>query len=160
MSLYKVKCHTRPMCGKTSTWGFNLGSGSRKNQRHSSMGIHENHFRQWWYDEGSAGCQTVGTPGLGNRVSSYWPKKRSNKWWSKSYPLHPRRVTWIKTKRERVTSGCSGALKPDRLGLNWKANKCRVARTGNFGVLTTHETLPCRAIPAQPAPGECRLKHK
>ncbi len=49
-------------------------------------------------------------------------------------------VPWIKTKRERVKNGCSGALKPDRLVLSGKANKCGDAGTGDLGVLATHET--------------------
>ncbi len=61
---------------------------------------------------------------------------------SNSYPLRPRRVTWIKTKREGVKSGCSGALKPDMLGLSCKANKCSDAGTGDLGALTTHVTSP------------------
>ncbi len=39
-----------------------------------------------------------------------------------------------------VKSGCSGAPKPDRLGLSGKANKCSNARAGDPGVLTTHQT--------------------
>ncbi len=46
-----------------------------------------------------------------------------------SYPLRPRRVTWINTKSEGVKS-C-------------KANKCSDVRTGCLGVLTTHKTPPC-----------------
>ncbi len=41
-----------------------------------------------------------------------------------------------------MKSGCSGALKPDRLGLSCKANNCSDAWTGELGVLTTHETSP------------------
>ncbi len=54
-----------------------------------------------------------------------------------SYPLRARRITWIKTKREGVyvKSGRSGAL-----GLSCKASKCSDARTGDLGVLITHET--------------------
>ncbi len=62
---------------------------------------------------------------------------------SNTYAFRTRRVTWIKTKREDVKSGRSGALKPDRLGLSCKANKCSDTGTGDLGVLTTHETLPC-----------------
>ncbi len=51
------------------------------------------------------GCQWVGMPGLGSRLSTYWPKKWPTKWsahlWREnSYPLCPRRITWIKTKME------------------------------------------------------------
>ncbi len=38
-----------------------------------------------------------------------------------------------------VKSGCFGALKLDRLGLNCKANKCSGAGTGDLGVLPTNE---------------------
>ncbi len=61
---------------------------------------------------------------------------------SNSYPLRPRRITWIKMKGGGGKSGFSGALKPDRLGLSCKANKCSDVGTGDLGVLTTHETSP------------------
>ncbi len=61
---------------------------------------------------------------------------------SNSYALRPRRVTWVKTKREGVKSGHSGAFKPDKLGLSCKANKCSDAGTGDLGVLLTHEISP------------------
>ncbi len=60
---------------------------------------------------------------------------------------------------EGVKSGCSNALKPGRLGLNCKANKCTDAGTGGLGVLNTHETSPCRDD-GSTRPGECRLKYK
>ncbi len=41
-----------------------------------------------------------------------------------------------------MKSGCSGALKPGRLGLGCKVNKCSDAGTGDLGMLTTHETSP------------------
>ncbi len=44
---------------------------------------------------------------------------------SNSYPLRSRHVTWIKTKRKGVKSGC------------------RDAGTGDLGVLPTQETSPC-----------------
>ncbi len=76
---------------------------------------------------------------------------------SNFYPLRPRRVAWIKTEREGVKSGRSGALKREKLGLACKANKCSDAGTGDFGVLPTQETLSMNPVmPAQPAPGECR----
>ncbi len=37
---------------------------------------------------------------------------------------------------------CSGALKPDRLGLSCKATKCSDAGTGGLSVPTTNETSP------------------
>ncbi len=55
-------------------------------------------------------------------------------------------VPWIKTKREDVKSGSSGALKPDRLGLSCKANKSSDAGAGDLGGLPTHETSPCFSI--------------
>ncbi len=45
-----------------------------------------------------------------------------------SYRLRPRRITWIKIKREDVKSGRSGAHKPSKLGL------------GDLGVIPTPET--------------------
>ncbi len=56
--------------------------------------------------------------------------------------MRPRRVTWIKTKREGVKSGFSGALKPGRLGLGFKVNKCCDVWIWDLGVQTTHETSP------------------
>ncbi len=53
--------------------------------------------------------------------------------------------TWMKTNRI-----VSGGQKTDKVGLSCKANNCIDAGTGNLGVLTTHETLPCL--------GECRRK--
>ncbi len=47
---------------------------------------------------------------------------------------------------EGVNSGCSGALKPGKLGLSFKANKCSDAGTGDPGVLTTHEKSPCFSL--------------
>ncbi len=52
-------------------------------------------------------------------------------------------ITWIKTKREGVKSGRSGAHKPDKLGVSCKVNKCSDAEIGDLGVLPTHEALPC-----------------
>ncbi len=40
----------------------------------------------------------------------------------------------------------SGALKPDRLGLSCKVNKCSDAGTGDLGVLTTQETSQCFSL--------------
>ncbi len=47
-----------------------------------------------------------------------------------------------KNQQEGVKNGRSGAIKPDRLDLSCKANKCSDAGTGDLGVLTTHETSP------------------
>ncbi len=63
-----------------------------------------------------------------------------------SFPMRPRNVTWIEIKREGVKSGCSDALKPDRLVLSCKDNKCSNAETGDRGVLTSHEILPYISI--------------
>ncbi len=55
-----------------------------------------------------------------------------------------------------MKSGCSGALKPDRLGLSCKANKCSDVGTGGLGVLpTSHETSPCFSLDDD---GPTRLK--
>ncbi len=40
-----------------------------------------------------------------------------------------------------MKSGHSGTLKPGKLGLSCKNNKCGDAGAGDLGVLTTHETL-------------------
>ncbi len=57
-----------------------------------------------------------------------------------SYPLRPRRLTWIKTKRESVKSGYFRVLSPNRIDLSCKTNKCSVAGTGNIAVLTFRDT--------------------
>ncbi len=41
-----------------------------------------------------------------------------------------------------MKSGCSGTLKPDRLGLSCKANNFSDAGTEELGALTAHETSP------------------
>ncbi len=40
-----------------------------------------------------------------------------------------------------VKSGYAGALKSGRFSLSYKANKCSDAGAGDFGVLTTNDTL-------------------
>ncbi len=52
-----------------------------------------------------------------------------------------------------MTNGRSGALKPDRFGLSYKANKFSDPETGNLGVLTTHKhyLVSLLVMPAQPA---------
>ncbi len=45
-----------------------------------------------------------------------------------------------------MKGGRSDVLKPDRLGLSCKANKCSDAGTGD--------------LPTQPDPDECHLKYK
>ncbi len=76
--------------------------------------------------------QRVGTPGL-----AVWSAHLCG---SNFYPLRPHLVTWIKTKREGMKSGCFGTLKPGRLGLSSKANKCSNAGTGDLGAQTSQET--------------------
>ncbi len=49
-------------------------------------------------------------------------------------------------------------LKPDRFGLSCKANKCNDAGAGDLGVLISPGSPV--VMPAQPAPGEFRLKFK
>ncbi len=51
-----------------------------------------------------------------------------------------------------MKSGCSGALKLNRLGLSCKANNCSDAGTGDL------HGYPL-VMPAQPVPGECRVKY-
>ncbi len=81
---------------------------------------------------------------LASRLSTYWHTKRYSEWRcrSNSHHLHRRRVTWTQTKREGVKSGCSGALKTDKLGLSRKANKYSDGGTGDLDMLRTHETCP------------------
>ncbi len=57
---------------------------------------------------------------------------------------------------EGVKSGRSGALKPDRLGLSCKANKCSDAGAGD---LPKKHHLAFMML-AQPNRGECRYEHK
>ncbi len=80
-----------------------------------------------------------------------------------SFPLCPRRATWIQAKREGVyaKSGRSGAFEPGKLGLSSKAYKCCDAATGDLGVLTSPEPpskLISLVLPVQPAPDERRHK--
>ncbi len=51
-----------------------------------------------------------------------------------------------------MKSGWSGALKPDRLGLSCKPNKCSETGTGDLGVLPTHETSSIQIVPVSPPP--------
>ncbi len=39
-----------------------------------------------------------------------------------------------------MKSGCAGDLRPGKLGLSYKANKCSDAGAGDHGELTTNET--------------------
>ncbi len=80
------------------------------------------------FNDISIGCQRVGMPGLGSTDLN-------------SFPMRTRRVTWIKTKRESVMCGRSGANKPSKFGLRCKANKRSDAGTGDLGVLPTQGTL-------------------
>ncbi len=43
-------------------------------------------------------------------------------------------------------NGCSGANKPDKLGLSCKAIIFSDNGTGDLGVLTAHETSPCFSL--------------
>ncbi len=59
---------------------------------------------------------------------------------SNSYPLRPRRVTWIQTKREGVYKLRRSQTGHAQSGLSCKAPKCSDTGTGALGVLITHET--------------------
>ncbi len=59
-----------------------------------------------------------------------------------------------------MKSECSGAPKPDRLGLSCKANKCSDARTGDLGVLTAHETSTCFSLGDVGSTRRLRYKYK
>ncbi len=48
-----------------------------------------------------------------------------------------------------MKSGCSGAIKLDRLGLGCQTNKCSNDGTGDLGVPTAHKTLQCLVMPPQ-----------
>ncbi len=57
-----------------------------------------------------------------------------------------------------MKSGRSGTLKPDRLGLSCKANKCSGAGVDDLGVLTTQETSSMditTGVTDSSVPGEC-----
>ncbi len=54
--------------------------------------------------------------------------------------VSPSRLLDLGQKGRCVKSGCSGALKLDRLGLGCKAYTCNDAGTGDLGVPTTDET--------------------
>ncbi len=59
-----------------------------------------------------------------------------------------------------MKSECSGVLKPDRLGLSCKANKCSDARTGDLGIHATHETPPCFSLGDAGSTRRLRYKYK
>ncbi len=79
---------------------------------------------------------------------------------SNSYPLRPRRVTWVKTKREGVKSGRSSALEPGKLGMSCKANKCSDVETGELGMLPIHETSILLVTLAKLTLGDHHFKYK
>ncbi len=91
------------------------------------------------------------------RTEHLIPSKWSNKWrcsqhtsakLTNSYPLRPRRVTWIQTIREGVyvKSGRSGALTPGKLILAWAAEPM-------------NDTYSRNVKPAQPDPCERQRFH-
>ncbi len=101
---------------------------------------------------GGCGCQGVGVPGLGSRLSTYWnPLWRCSHQNSADHNGTPC-DTWIKTKSEGVKNWRPGSYNPDKLCLSCKVTKCNDVWTGDLGVLTTHGTSPGR--------GECRRKYK
>ncbi len=53
-----------------------------------------------------------------------------------------------------MKSGRSGALKPGKLGIGHKADKCSEA------LLPSHDTSMVLVMQAQPAPGDHRFKNK
>ncbi len=57
-----------------------------------------------------------------------------------SYPLRPRRVIWIQTKREGVYKLRRSQTGQTQIGLSCKAPKRSDTGTGALGVLITHET--------------------
>ncbi len=78
-------------------------------------------------------------PGLGSRLSTYWPTKWPNKWWcwqhtsakQISIPCYPFALPRLKPK---------GRVCEERtLGLSSEASNCSDAGTGDLDVLTSHE---------------------
>ncbi len=107
------------------------------------------------------GCQRVGMPGLGSRLSTCCPTKRS-KWRCSQHTsadqtpilLRPHRVTGIQTKMEGVRVCEKWTLRHSQtgqaqLGLNCKASKCGDCGTGDLGVLPTHETSLMKMTPTR-----------
>ncbi len=99
-------------------------------------------------------CQRVGTPGLGSRLSTYWPTKWCNKWWCNQHtsadqtPITCVPVAWAGLKpKGRVWRAGAPALS-NRTGLARaaKPKHCSDAGTGDLGVLTTHERSPWFAL--------------
>ncbi len=94
-------------------------------------------------------------PKIQEGISNVWKGHRC------SYPLRPRRITWIKTKREGVWRADTPAPS-NQTGLAWTAKPINAATPG-LGTsvcllpMKHHHVSPL-AMPAQPAPGECRLK--
>ncbi len=87
-------------------------------------------------------CQRVGMPGLGSRLSTYWPKKwfelRCSQHWSADQTLIP-----CVSSRHLDSNKIKCMWRPCKLGLSCKANKCSYAGVGDLGVLPTHESSPC-----------------
>ncbi len=74
---------------------------------------------------------------VSSRLSTYWPTKWLNEWrWSQHTTAG--QTPGLKSKTRGVKSGRSSGLKPGRLGLSYKANKCSDTGTGDLGVLPTH----------------------
>ncbi len=92
--------------------------------------------------------QRVGTPGLGSRLSTYWPTKWPNNWQCSLHtsvdqtpiPCVPVESPGLKPNGMVCEERTLRALKPDRIGLSYKDNKCSDAGTEDLGVLITHET--------------------
>ncbi len=95
-------------------------------------------------------AKAIARQGLCSGLSTYWPTKWPDKWRCNQHTsadqTHIPCVPVASPGREDVKSRCSGALKPDRLGLSYKANKCSDAGTGDLSVLPTHETSPWLAL--------------
>ncbi len=120
-----------------------------------------------------SGCQRVGMPGLGSRLSTCCPTKRS-KWRCSQHtsadqtpiPCVPVASPGLKPKGGRGGGVCEertlrrSQTGQAQLGLSCKASKCSDAGTGDLSVLPAHETSPMNRLvmPAQPDPGEFRRK--
>ncbi len=115
-------------------------------------------------------CERVGTPGLGSRLSTYWPTKWPNKWrcshhtsadWTPT-PCVFVASLWLKPKG-RVWRADAPALS-NQTGLAWTAKPITAATPGLGNsvclVPTKHHHGSPLVMPAQPTLGECCLKYK
>ncbi len=85
------------------------------------------------------GCEWVGMPRLGSRLSTYWPTKWFNKWWCSQH-----------TSAKQISIPCLSVESPElktkgrvceerALGLSSEASNCSDVGTGDLDVPNSHK---------------------